>query len=164
MKLWKKIVLVLVLLLVGVVGYVAYTVHRTVTKHIPNSYAVEWVAGMVIGHMEANDGVWPDGWDALRDDYAAAVEGSGKPWTFDELRTRVAVDWDADPERLLATASEDNDIPFKVIWLTDGSSAHWAGWEPNRMILDFLQEHRSSESEEQTGLPDSQKSRCAVTS
>ncbi len=72
-----------------------------VAQSISGSYAVWWVADMVVEHLDANDGEWPKNWNALRDDYQTCVKRSGRPWEFEQLRTRVAVDWDANPKKLI---------------------------------------------------------------
>jgi len=108
-----------------------------VNSGIRGSYAVWWVADMCIEHMKANDGDWPQSWDDLRDDYQTCVARSGQPWTFDELSSRVEVDWDASPIELLPMAG-DSAVDLRVIWLRNGSDVHWSGREPNTMILDYL--------------------------
>src|SRR3954452_23982693 len=75
--------------------------------------------------------------------YEAATKRVGRPWTFEELRSRVEVDWDADPSVLSEMKLTDNQPPFRVIWLRDGSEAYWSGKEPNRLIWDYLQQRRT---------------------
>ncbi len=135
----KTILAVVCVLLVGG-GYFAYRVYDTV----PNAYAVWWVADMVIEHMEANGGRWPSGWDDLADDYEICTARSGRPWTLEDLRGRVNVDWDADPNVLSQVKDSGQEKPFRVIWLKDGSDAHWARREPNRLILKYLQKPKES--------------------
>lgn len=114
--------------------FVAYSVN----ERIRGSYAVSWVASMVIEHLKANDGRWPRNWDELRDDYQSCVRRSGEPWTFAELSNRVAVDWDADPQQLLSQSSTTETAGFTVIRLVDGADSHWQSREPNDMILHYL--------------------------
>jgi hypothetical protein len=85
--------------LVGGVGAVYYLRQAVAAKH--DAYAVWWVADMVIEYMETHDGAWPQGWDDLREPYDTCVRRSGRPWTFEHLRDRVDVDWEADPARLM---------------------------------------------------------------
>ncbi len=87
--------------------------------------------------MEANNGDWPRNWDDLRDDYKTCIARSGQPWTFDELSSRVDIDWDANPISLLPIA-DGADPELRVIWLRSGRDAYWQGREPNTMILDYL--------------------------
>lgn len=106
-------------------------------QSLRGAYAVWWVANMCVEHMDANNGEWPRSWDDLRDDYQTCVARSGQPWTFGELSQRVEVDWDANPSELLPIA--DNSHPdLHVIWLRNGSEAHWKGREPNQIILNYL--------------------------
>lgn len=115
-------------------SYSLYRVHEAVL----NSYAVWWVADMVVEHLKANDGQWPADWDDLRKDYRTCVAQSGQPWTFDQLSERVVVDWDVRPDKLLAMSQGENSASFKVITLSDGTSSHWETREPNQIILDYL--------------------------
>jgi hypothetical protein len=118
-------------------GLVIWTVHSAL-EGVRNAYAVWWVADMVVEHLEANDGEWPQNWDDLRDDYQTCVNRSGQPWSFEELRSRVVVDWYAKPSELAALANRGSDPPFRVIWLTDGSNNYWEHNEPNKIIADYL--------------------------
>ncbi len=127
-----------VLIPVIVVGAVALGVYvyRSIDATLRNSYAVWWVADMVIVHLAANEQQWPRSWDELRDDYATCVKQSGKPWTFEELSRRVMVDWNANTRSLDEAIHRGED--FKVIWLSDGSNDHWERREPNQKIRDYL--------------------------
>jgi hypothetical protein len=127
---WRLIVAsVFVLVILASGGFFAY---RT-NEGIRNSYAVWWVADMVIEHLKANDNAWPKGWDDLRKPYETCVLRSGRPWSFDELRDRVDVDWGADAKSRLTT-----DQTTRVIWLRDGTNAYWENHEPNRLIREYL--------------------------
>lgn len=88
---------------------------------------------MVIEHLKANDNAWPKGWDDLRKPYETCVLRSGRPWSFDELRDRVDVDWGADAKSRLKT-----DQTTRAIWLRDGTNAYWENHEPNRLIREYL--------------------------
>ncbi|HAU37543.1 MAG TPA: hypothetical protein DCX07_07465 [Phycisphaerales bacterium] len=145
----KKTIATLILTLLLAAVLCAGTFFVIAIRHclkitVPNAYAVWWVADMVIEHMEANDGAWPSGWNDLRDDYEWCTKKAGRSWTFEELRSRVEVDWSADPSRLLKTAPQFQDKPFRVIWLRDGSNAYWAAHEPNTMILEYLKDRSAS--------------------
>lgn len=124
----------LVIVLVCVVGYLA----QRSLKPVYDSYALWWVADMVVEHMDTNNGVWPNGWDALRDDHQAFVDRNSGPWSFDFLRERVEVDWDADPQQLLIDSEDSQVAEFRVIRLRDGTDAHWESHEPNQIVLDYL--------------------------
>lgn len=120
------------LLFVVIGGGVTYFVLRNVERVVKNAYAVWWVADMVVEHMKSNQNRWPRNWDDLREPYAALAQRSGQPWTFDELRERVVVDWKANPKSL---AKENS---FRVIWLKDGTSSHYEGCEPNEIVRRYL--------------------------
>jgi hypothetical protein len=129
------------LLVVIVVG-VPFGANR-VNERIRDSYAVSWVASMVIEHLKANDGRWPGSWDDLRDDYQSCVKRLGEPWSFAELSSRVVVDWDADPQQLLSQSNTTEAAGFNVIRLADGADSHWQSREPNDMILRYLRSNPS---------------------
>jgi hypothetical protein len=104
-----------------------------------NSYAQWWVADMVVLHLEANDQKWPKSWDELRDDYETCVRRSGPAWSYEELTSGVMIDWDADPLSLKSAVQQAGRPPFRVLWLSDGSSSHWESREPNQIIWEYLQ-------------------------
>jgi len=124
---------------VAVVSVVAFGVSTLigVKNTIRGSYAVWWVADMCIEHMEVNDGQWPRSWDDLRDDYQTCVARSGQPWSFEELSSQVEVDWHANPIELLPIV-DDSSLDLKLIWLRNGSDAHWSGQEPNTKVVEYL--------------------------
>jgi hypothetical protein len=140
----RKVLLLALCVFLAGGGFFAYQVYRYVYTTVPNAYAVWWVADMVIEHMEANGGRWPTGWDDLADDYEMCTKRSGRPWTFEDLRSRVKVDWHADPKALSRTRDRGQEKPFRAIWPKDRSSVYWDGREPNRMILDYLKKQKEA--------------------
>lgn len=114
-----------------------YYLHR-VNQGIRNSYAVWWVADMVVEHLIANDNQWPKNWDDLRDDYQTCIAASGQPWSFAELSSRTRIDWHAEPAELLARSASQDAAQFRVITLADGTDSHWESHEPNQIILEYL--------------------------
>jgi hypothetical protein len=99
-------------------------------KAVEDSYEVWWVAESVVEYLKANDNRWPKSWNDLREpsQKCRAV----KTCPFDELRLRVDVDWTANTEVLAKESS------FRVIWLKDGSNAHWELREPNAIVGEYL--------------------------
>lgn len=131
----------LLLIPATVLGLAIYANHIQQVQR--NAYTAWWVGDMVVNHLRTNDDRWPRNWDELKDDYQDCVKRSGQPWTFDELKRRVLIDWDADPNQLLTRQA--NGIPqFRAIWLTDGSGSHWESHEPNQIVLDYLNQRRSN--------------------
>jgi hypothetical protein len=124
-------------LIAGVI-YFAFSVYEMATEGMVDCYAQEWVAEMVIDHMERNDGAWPTSWDDLRESYEILAGQMGQPWSFDELQRRCAIDFDARPQQLASATIDGEKPPFRVIWLRNGKTRHWAGSEPNHMILEYL--------------------------
>jgi hypothetical protein len=130
-------------LAIGGVAWGAWTAYRIVYITVPNCYAVWWVADMATEFMATHNDAWPSGWDDLREPYETLTKRSGRPWTFDELRSRVNVDWDADPEILAEALPTDKEPPIRVIWLRDGSATYWSGQEPNQMVLEYLRSRQT---------------------
>ena len=90
--------------------------------------------------MERNDGRWPRGWDDLKEPYESAVAAVGRPWSFDDLRSRVEVDFSADPKELAKARLKNGSVPFRVISLRSGYYHYWKGSEPNVRVCECLQE------------------------
>ena len=127
---------VAILLLVGI----AYVVHR-VDEGISNAYAQEWVGGMVVDYLRQNGDRWPQSWDDLRPVYEQHVEKAGaRPWTFEALRSRVAIQWDVDVERLRKAPSVADGPPFPVIRMRNAAALHWNGHEANETVWRYLTE------------------------
>ena len=123
----------------------AVLIYRHIDNTIRNCYAQWWVADMVTLHLNENEQHWPRSSEDLQDDYEVCVKRSGKPWTFEELSTRVTVDWSIETDSLRTLPSNNDRPPFRVIWPTDGSSAHWESREPNAMIAEYLKLHPAAE-------------------
>lgn len=138
----RRLLLVdVVLALLGSAGAVYFACRAITAKH--DAYAVEWVSGMVIEYMETHDGAWPRGWEDLRTPFETLAKGSSGPWTLENLRARVDVDWEADPAQLTTASDTGAEPPFKVIWLRSGRQTHFRDREPNRMILDYLRNRKA---------------------
>jgi hypothetical protein len=139
------VILLIVAVVMGGAGFVAYGIHCAVNQTVPNAYAVEWVGGMVVDYLRQNNDRWPQSWDDLRPVYEQHVSQVGQPWTFDELRSRVIIRWDVDVERVRNLPAP----PADLIFLRDGGKEHWAGHEPNQMVHEYLVKNKSvSEAEE----------------
>ena len=135
MKRWKIIVIVVSVLLVGGIVHVV----RRIREMPQNAYAQEWVGGIVVDYLRQNDDRWPRSWEDLRPIYEQHVEEVGnRPWTFEELQSRVVVQWDVDVTQLRKASSVDAGPPFSVIRLRDGTNTHWSGFEPNEMVRQYL--------------------------
>jgi len=139
---WKQLLRPLWVGLAGaifVAGFVVFKVYEFGYQTIPDLYTQEWVAGMVITHMQLNEGRWPTRWEDLEEAFEINAGQAGRPWTFDELRSRVDVDFSADPGELAKTVLQEGKATFRVVTLKSGKRHHWAGGEPNLMIWNYLQ-------------------------
>jgi hypothetical protein len=140
MKRRRILLAAVILALLGGAGAVYYVYRAIAATH--DAYAVEQVADMAIVYMETHDGAWPRNWEDLRTPYETCINRSSRPWTFEKLRARVDVDWEADPAQLATAPDTGAEPPFKVIWLRSGRQTHWRDHEPNRMILDYLRNRK----------------------
>ena len=104
-------------------------------------YCLDMTTCMVIEHMRANEGAWPNGWDSLDDDFDKLSAYFGNAWTLEELQRRVDVHWRADPQELARNTTTNVSPPFKVIWLRNGQTYHLN--EPNQTILNYLRTGKS---------------------
>jgi hypothetical protein len=111
-----------------------------------DSNAVGLAAEMIVHHLKANGDEWPRSWEELRRDYQACVKDFDPPPTFDEVRSRVCVDWSMTSELLAQLAIEGVKPNSKVIWLCDGSNVHWRGAEPNRYVLNHFYRRATTQS------------------
>ena len=111
---------------------------RNLQETILDAYRVWDAARAIEAYMDAHPGEWPSDWDEL----VHFAEGTGINsigGRFRTLHEHVMIDFEFDPPTAAAEISdEDVDPNFKVIWLRNGSSVHWAGAEPNKLIFDYL--------------------------
>jgi hypothetical protein len=124
-------------LIAGVLA--AVKVYRDIDDLVRDCYAQWWVAGMVNTFMDFNDGQWPQSWEDLEEPYEIHAARAGRPWTFDDLRSRVEVDFSANPEELAKTALNDGKATFRVVYLRNGKQHHYEGTEANSLIWEHLQ-------------------------
>lgn len=118
---------------------VAYLAYQHVTETVRDAYAVWWVGDTVVEYLETHDRHWPQSWDDLRPSYEAlCAKIGGAPWSFEELRTRVEIDFAADPDQLAKVDPETGERPFRVIYLKDGRDVSWEGAEPNTIVWKYL--------------------------
>jgi hypothetical protein len=137
---WRRryVILGALVLSLSVFGYVSF---HDLGETVPDAYAQWWVAAMVISYMEWNEGSWPRDWEDLKVPYEISVGESGRVFSsLDELRTRVAIDFAADPAELSKVREAKGERPFRVIYLRNGKDHYWMGNEPNLMILQYLRE------------------------
>ena len=130
------------LLLAAGIGFAIFAVRASLIA-VDDSYA-QWDAALAaISYMERNAGTWPKDWDAVHQGYLSATNLHGLGW--DNLYKRVDIDFSADPVVLRTNALQQDEPPFKVIWLRNGKTHCWSGAEPNTLILEYLKENRTEQ-------------------
>lgn len=134
----RKIALTAVIVIVGVVGWLAYGLLHTL-RGIPEAYAAWDTGTLLIEYMKQHDDQWPKSWDELLT-VVNSEEGrkiplrGGRPGNIAyvrALREKVSVDWAFDPAKL-STGNPVTPIgggKFSVVW---------EGAEPNEMIRYYL--------------------------
>jgi hypothetical protein len=138
---FKRVLIFLMLIAIGTFGTFGYLAYREVFyETLPDCYAQMWVADMTIEYMEWNNGAWPGSWNDLQEPYEVCVGRSGRPWSFDELRRRVGIDFSAKSTELAKATLDDGQPPFRVIYLRNGKRHHWEGSEPNSIVWRYLEE------------------------
>lgn len=135
---FRSIVAVAFIVLVGA-AFAAFMTFRHIDEVVRDSYAQWWVAGIVNTYMDLNGGNWPTGWDDLEEPYEIHVARAGRPWTFEDLRSRVDIDFTAKPEELAKTVLKDGKASFRVVYLRNGKQHHYEGTEANFLIWEHLQ-------------------------
>jgi hypothetical protein len=135
------IVLLAVLVLIVLIGGGVFAIRYGVlsAEMAREAYYVEWVAQMVVLHLDENDQRWPESWVDLWDEHAKCQNLAGRlPWSLKELSENVSVDWSINTAELKALAAEPSHREFRFISLKNGGRAHWSGGEPNQMVCDYL--------------------------
>ena len=101
-----------------------------------DAYAQWGAADMVIDYMETHDGQWPPNWKAIEPAFNA---GGGRVggWSFAEYKSRVYIDFHADPASLRSLALRSDSVPFDVI------HARWTwgvkfGRGPNAALYEYF--------------------------
>ena len=133
---WKSLeVIAASALIVGAVCLV-YGIYTSL-EIVWDSYA-QWDAALaIIHHLKTHNCAWPRNWPELEESYKTTPELKGsKSW--DDLKQRVDVDFQAVPSQLAGSQVKDDQPPFRVVWLRNGKSHHWSGAEPNILILEYL--------------------------
>jgi hypothetical protein len=136
----RRAVVGVLVALVGGAAWFGYSLWRYAYVTVPNAYAVWNTAGHINDFMDAHGGAWPRNWDDFRDTYEGSRRFTADHW--DDLKRRVEVDWSANPIVLAEAPEPSGDRPpFRVVWLKDGSDAHFT--EPNRLIWNHLRQRRT---------------------
>lgn len=118
--------------------FFGYCLWNSVDHVLKDPYAVWQTAGMVVEYMEKNQNRWPTSWVELGKTRQGPY-ASDSNFTLEQLRQLVVIDWNAVPKQLAkAEFNDDDQPPFRVIWLRNGRSMEWSRAEPNRIILEYL--------------------------
>ena len=143
MRLWNRLAVAIgaLALLAGL--FVSWVVFHFFAFGIDNAYAQWGAADMVIGYMEKHEGRWPRSWEDLRPQFEA---GGGRVggWSFEKYRSRVWIDWSADPKALEMAAVQCDKPWFDVIHPTDRIDVRFGGG-PNAILHAYFKAKASKE-------------------
>ena len=109
-----------------------------------NAYCMANAAYYLNQYMDIHDGEWPSSWDDLEKDVKAQrIFRRHRPFSFEETKQRVEIDFDVNPSDLRATDFIDGRATFCVVRLKAWPKGVWRGQEPNAMILEYLKSGRT---------------------
>jgi hypothetical protein len=128
----RKIVVILLILLAGGIVWFGWNLYFG----IDDAYAQWGAADMVIHYMRDNDGKWPPDWEALRG-YFDKGGGRVGGWSFAQYKSRVFIDFGADPRELRKQSLACDRVPFRVIAARWTVGVVW-GDGPNAMLYDYF--------------------------
>ena len=140
----RKIILVVAIVVIGVIGWIAQVLYRTVT-HIPEAYAAWDTGTLLVEYLKTHEDHWPSSWDELLtvlDSEAGqkimlrGARAGDVPYAR-SLWDKVAVDWRFDVARPGGK---------RPVTRLDGSAFTlvWEGAEPNEMVQWYLKERAST--------------------
>ena len=144
----RRIVIAVAVVALLAITWVVYGVISTL-RGIPDAYAA-WDTGiLIIEYLETHEDQWPRSWEQLMT-ASATLEKNGKHLrggssVYGELRSRVSIDWNADPDAIARVEWQGGRLPVRVVTRTDGKEfpVVWEHGEPNEMIWYYLQKLRS---------------------
>jgi hypothetical protein len=139
---WKRLLLVFVILLVIVASMIGYSIFYT-WRLIPESYAAWTTGNLMVEYLQTHTNQWPHSWENLRS-ATNSLQQKGMPVyvSLDRLPEFVKIDWRADVAHLQQVARGDSNATVQVITRLDGSRLRvvWGSdTEPNRKIMLYLQ-------------------------
>lgn len=109
---------------------------RVIHYGIDDGYAQWGAAEMVMAYMDDHDGEWPPNWESLRPQFDAGRSGVGG-WSFEKYKSRIWIDFDADPVDLRRQSLKSNKPTFNVIRATH-STGVYVGDDPNSMLWSYF--------------------------
>ena len=106
---------------------------------IDDAYAKWGAADMAIHYMEEHEGRWPPDWESLRPLFEVGEGGVGG-WSFEHYKSRIDIDFKADPVELRRLSLQADSVPFDVI------HAKWTGVTigdgPNSELYEYFRNVR----------------------
>jgi hypothetical protein len=137
------LVILVILVIVILAGTAVFSIPHYVNELQTELYAQEWAANTVIQYMEWNGGSWPRSWVDLEEPFEAFYGDSSDSEAFQTMRSRVVIDFSANPTELAKVPMPPgnpprfNTPPFRVFSLRSGRQ-HYGG-EPNTLVWEYLQ-------------------------
>ncbi len=137
---WKRTLLIIGIIILGIAAYFAYSVHWLVNRKIPESYAA-WTAGdLIVEHLRNHSNHWPRSWEDLQSAANSRLTNGMNVWTpVERLPRYVRIDWNIDAIALAKQLNSNPTQTVRVVTRLDGEqlSAGW-GHEPNGVVSNYL--------------------------
>ncbi|MEM7474207.1 MAG: hypothetical protein AAF483_04385 [Planctomycetota bacterium] len=109
--------------LIGVLLAVSAMALRSFLYGIDDGYALGGAAEMVMGYMDDNSGKWPPNWEVLRTRFEQGGSRVGG-WSFEKFKSRIWIDFQADPAELRRLSAESGKPSFNVIGTTHNTGVY----------------------------------------
>src|SRR5687767_2035032 len=81
---------------IGLIGYGVFVVLPEQGEMIRDAYCLDWASAAIVQYIDDHEGEYPRSWDALEES-VDKVTARDRSFSFEEIRSRVAVDFTVDP-------------------------------------------------------------------
>jgi hypothetical protein len=127
--------LLLILIIIGVYYY--YHINHDLVE----AYEAEWAGEMCVEYMKTHNDGWPSSWDELTSTFSAISVNHGHPFSFNDIRNAIIIDWSFKPMEYKLDAG-----PPHAFSERDGHSNYWSGHRPDEIVYRYLQERRDEKA------------------
>lgn len=130
----RTLLIVLVFCAFGA-AFVASEIHTRAVRENENRQSM--VAFMVCDYLFSNTNQWPPDWDALEPYFVARYQKTS-PWSFDELKDSISLDFNLDGPSLIGVAiNAEKSKAFQAIQSKDGFN-EFREMDPNQIVLNHF--------------------------
>ena len=108
----------------ALLGWFLFVVLQAQSEMIRDAYCQDWASAAIVRYMDDNEGQYPRNWDDLRQPFAQ-VTADDQSFSFEEVRSRVTIDFNVDPKVVYDSSFE---------FVRSASGAKWGSPDPNERI------------------------------